>query len=245
MRPRTVLVALLLLLALFTAKMLLHQFSYQHRDDEGGASSELVVPGLRSGGGRGARDNDGHRLVSSAVARMPAAPDATQPRFRRSLARQSAAPFEGAPAPGGPAAAPVNKRLPYSVEIQEIGPGFYEVSAADAQALFGDAGRWLPAVARGIRPAFSLDGGPQYRVRSEFSDGVLTSRGFTVTDPKLAQQAGIEAGDIILSVNQRPVDGLASTYAIFLEVTADPTQSTVAVELDRRGTRLTKTYSFR
>lgn len=239
MRPRTALVALLLLLALFTGTVLLDQFSSRHRDGEGGASSKSVVPGPRAGGGPGPRNHAARPLETAVSARVaaPAPLDVTRPGFRRSLARRSAVPFEATPAPG--------ERLPYSLEIQEIVPGFYEVSAADAQALLGDAGRWLPAVARGIRPAFSLNGGSQYRVRSEFSDGVLTRRGFIVTDPKFAQQAGIEAGDIILSVNRRPVDGLASTYAIFLEVLADSAQSTVEVELDRRGTLLTRTYALR
>ena len=149
------------------------------------------------------------------------------------------------PEPELQAPAAVDEAFSYSVKIQEIGPGVYEVSAADAQSLLNVAGRLLPTVARGIRPAFSFDEGLQYRIRSEFIGGVLTREGFTATDPKLVAQAGIEAGDIILSVNGRPVDGLTSSYAIFVKLLPDPGQRAIEVELEREGERLTKTYRFR
>jgi hypothetical protein len=48
-----------------------------------------------------------------------------------------------------------------------------------------------------------------------------------------------------VNVNGTPIDGFASLYAIFRQVRGDPTLRTVQVELDRRGTRLTKTYRIR
>jgi S1-C subfamily serine protease len=66
-----------------------------------------------------------------------------------------------------------------------------------------------------------------------------------VTAPKLAERAGIEVGDIILSVNGRPVDGLASLYTIYRAIRHDSALTTVRMELERQGTRLTRTYRIR
>jgi membrane-associated protease RseP (regulator of RpoE activity) len=96
-----------------------------------------------------------------------------------------------------------------------------------------------------MQPTLSLQTGLQYRITSAASDGVLTLQGFTVTVPKLAERFGIEAGDTILHVNGQAVDGFASAYGIYRAVQSDPGLRAVQVELDRRGTRLTKTYRVR
>jgi membrane-associated protease RseP (regulator of RpoE activity) len=96
-----------------------------------------------------------------------------------------------------------------------------------------------------VQPALSLQTGLEYRVTSAASDGVLTAQGFTVTAPKLAERFGIQAGDTILSVNGQSVDGFASLYGIFRAFQRDPSLRTVQVQLDRRGTRLIKTYLVR
>ena len=66
-----------------------------------------------------------------------------------------------------------------------------------------------------------------------------------MTAPKLAERFGIQAGDTILSVNGQSVDGFASLYGIFRALQRDPSLRTAQVELDRRGTRLIKTYLIR
>lgn len=94
-------------------------------------------------------------------------------------------------------------------------------------------------------PTLSLQAELQYRITSAASDGVLSAKGFTVTAPKLAARAGLEVGDTILSVNGQPVDCFANLYRIFRAVRQDPGLGTVQVELERRGTRLTKSYRIR
>ena len=42
-----------------------------------------------------------------------------------------------------------------------------------------------------------------------------------------------------------PVDSLGSLYGIYRQVQRDPALSTVRVDLERRGTHLTKTYRIR
>lgn len=56
-----------------------------------------------------------------------------------------------------------------------------------------------------------------------------------MTAPRLAERAGIQVGDTILTVNGQSVDGFANLYGIFRAARQDPALSTVQVELDRRG----------
>ncbi|MCI0370635.1 MAG: PDZ domain-containing protein [candidate division NC10 bacterium] len=158
-------------------------------------------------------------------------------------------PFEAAAPPGldpaAPARATLDGELLDKVRVRETSPGRYEVPAADVQAVLENAGRVLADLWPSVQPSPSLQTGLEYRITSAAGDGVLSNQGFTVTAPKMAERAGIQVGDTILSVNGRPVDGFASLYGIFRAVRQDQALRTVQVELDRRGTRLTKTYRIR
>jgi membrane-associated protease RseP (regulator of RpoE activity) len=143
------------------------------------------------------------------------------------------------------ARATLDGELLAKVRIQEISPGLYEVNAADVQAVLDNAGQVLTDLWPAVQPSLSLQTGLQYRITSAMSDGVLTGQGFTVTAPKLAERAGLQVGDTILSVNGQPVNGFASLYGIIREVRGNPALSTVQVELDRWGTRLTKIFRIR
>ena len=63
--------------------------------------------------------------------------------------------------------------------------------------------------------------------------------------PKLAERAGIQLGDTILSVNGVPVDGFPSLFRIYQQLRRTPALATVQMEVERGGTRVTKTYRFR
>lgn len=125
------------------------------------------------------------------------------------------------------------------VRIREVSPGRYEVSRADVQALLDNAGALLPDLSLRVIPLPSFERGIQYWISSAAGDGVLTDRGFTVTDPKLAEAAGIQPGDTIRRINGYPVHGF---YVTVLSMRRDPDRSTVQVELDRRGQRVIQTY---
>ena len=144
-----------------------------------------------------------------------------------------------------PTRAMLDADLLSQVRVREVGPGRYEVPAADARAVLDNAGRVLADLAPIVLPIFSLRNGLQYRIRSAASDGVLTGQGFTVTIPRLAERAGIEVGDTILSVNGQSVDGFPSLYRIFRAIRRDPALPMVEMELDRGGTRIMKTYRIR
>ena len=150
------------------------------------------------------------------------------------------------PAPlSSPERAMLDGDLLSRVRVREVGPGRYEVPAADARAVLDNAGRVLADMAPLVLPTFSLQTGLQYRITSAASDGVLTGQGFTVTAPKLAERAGLEIGDTILSVNGQFVNGFPSLYRIFRAVRRDPDLQTVEMELERQGVRMMKTYRIR
>lgn len=210
---------------LFTGTVMLDQLHYRYRAVERITHLDPVLVSL-----------EGSRAVLEVeVIRSPAPAPAVASEVRATPA----------PQPTPPARTRLDPALLSQVRVQEVGPGIYEVNAADVQVVLDNAGRVLADLSPIVLPALSSKTGLQYRITSAASDGILTGEGFTVTAPKLAQRAGIEVGDTILSVNGRPVDGFARLYGIFREVRRDPALHTVQVELDRRGTRLTKTYRIR
>jgi hypothetical protein len=131
------------------------------------------------------------------------------------------------------------------VKVREIDRDVYEVPAAQVRPVLDDVGRVLMDLAPSVLPILSRKEGLQYQIKSAASDGVLTGQGFLVTSPKMAEQAGIQQGDRILSVNGMPVDSLGSLYGIYRQVQRDTALTTVRVDLDRQGTHLTKTYRIR
>ena len=147
--------------------------------------------------------------------------------------------------PGPPRRPTRDAALLRSVPIQETAPDRYDVPAADLQAALAQAGRVLAELAPGVVPTFSTTAGVAYRLTSAAGDGVLGRQGFTVWAPKLAERAGIESGDTILRVNGVPVDGFPSLFRIYQQVRRTPALATIQVDLDRGGTRLTKTYRLR
>jgi C-terminal processing protease CtpA/Prc len=79
-------------------------------------------------------------------------------------------------------------------------------------------------------------------ISSVAGDGVLTSEGLTVTDPKLSAEAGIQVGDTIRSINGFPV---RQAHVALLAMQRDPDRGTVELLIDRQGMRLTQVYVMR
>ena len=161
----------------------------------------------------------------------------------------SGVPAEGTDGPvaglGSPVRTTLDAALLSHVHLRESAPDRYDVRAADVQAVLENAGRVLAELAPGVVPTFSTTGGVEYRITSAASDGVLGRQGFTVWAPKLAERAGIQLGDTILSVNGVPVDGFPSLFRIYQQLRRTPALATVQMEVGRGGTRVTKTYRFR
>ena len=93
-----------------------------------------------------------------------------------------------------------------------------------------------------VRPTF-YSGNLGYEIESDLADGVLTSDGFTVTEPKVTAALGINAGDRILSINGSPPAGGA--FASLVLMLRDPDRNTVNIKLDRRGIRMERVIVVR
>jgi hypothetical protein len=154
-------------------------------------------------------------------------------------------PPQGQVLPNSPPRAMLDEGLLEGVKVREVGRDVYEVPAAQVRPVLDDVGRVLMDLAPSVLPILSRKEGLQYQIKSAASDGVLTGQGFLVTSPKMAEQAGIQQGDRILSVNGMPVDSLGSLYGIYRQVQRDTALTTVQVDLERQGTHLTKTYRIR
>jgi hypothetical protein len=163
----------------------------------------------------------------------------------RPTAPAASLPLQNPVQPDSPARPTLDDGLLERVKVRKVGRDVYEVPADQVRPVLEDVGRVLMDLAPSVLPILSRKEGLQYKISSAASDGVLTGQGFLVTSPKMAEQAGIQPGDRILSVNGTAVDSLGSLYGIYRQVQRDPALTTVRVELDRRGTHLTKTYRIR
>jgi hypothetical protein len=131
------------------------------------------------------------------------------------------------------------------VRVRETGPHAYEVSAGDLREALDQGGQVLADAWPTLRPMLSLQNGVGLQVRSPVADGILGPQGFQVTSPNLAERAGIEVGDVILSVNGQAVNSFGDLYTLYQQVQRDPHLSSVQVTLARHGVQMTNTYRIR
>ena len=89
---------------------------------------------------------------------------------------------------------------------------------------------WPPRLR--VRPTVH-EGDLGYQIESDLADGVLTTAGFTVSEPKAAAAFGIAAGDRILSINGYPPAGGGMVSLLLMQ--RDPDRTTLDVRLDRGG----------
>jgi hypothetical protein len=167
----------------------------------------------------------------------------TLPRLPRPT---PAPPAPAKPAPAVPLArAALDEALLSRVRIQPLGPEEYELHRGEMRVILDNAGQVLGDLKPFVLPMLSLHTGLQFKIRSAASDGVLGRRGFEITSAKLAGRAGLEAGDVILSVNGCAVDGFSSLFQIYQALKRDTVTPRIDVELERDGRRLMKTYWLR
>ncbi len=131
------------------------------------------------------------------------------------------------------------------VRVDGVGRDTYDVSAADLRMAMNHGEQVLMEAWATVRPMLSLDQGISFQIKSPVADGVLGPRGFRVASPNLAERAGLEMGDVVLAVNQQPINGFADIFRLYRQVKADQNLSVVEVKLERRGQLVTKTYRIR
>jgi hypothetical protein len=157
-----------------------------------------------------------------------------------------------AAAPGGDISPPVidsgaklDETLLGRVRVRATGRDIYDVNAADLQDVLDQTGRVLAEAWPTVLPTVSIQDGVTMQVRSAVADGTFGSRGFRVSDPKMAARGGLTAGDVIMAVNGQSVTGFADVYRIYQDVRRNSTLATVSVDIERQGQLMTKTYRIR
>jgi hypothetical protein len=128
------------------------------------------------------------------------------------------------------------------IEVGEIAPGAYAIHVRGLRGLLDDPRRALGSLAVRVSPWVGAMGRPGLEISSDLADGVLTRDGLAVTDPKALGLAGVEAGDVLRSVNGHPPGHL---HLVLVELRREPGPGTVRLELDRAGARITRAYEIR
>lgn len=142
-----------------------------------------------------------------------------------------------APATGGRGAAERGR-----IQATEITSGFYQVQVRGLRALLDEPRRALGALGVGAWPTIGPAGRPALEISSDLADGILTREGLMVTDPKGLALAGVEAGDILRTVNGHPLSHL---HLALVELRREPDPRLVRLELDRGGARIVRAYDIR
>ena len=131
------------------------------------------------------------------------------------------------------------------VRVKGAGRDKYEISAADLRMAMNHGEQVLMEAWSTVRPMLSWNQGINFKVQSPIADGVLGPRGFRVTSPNLAERAGLETGDVVLAVNDQPINGFGDVFRLYRQVKADQRLSAVELKLERQGQLMTKSYRIR
>ena len=131
-----------------------------------------------------------------------------------------------------------------TVRITETAPNTYALSRAELQAALAQGGRQLAQEGPELVPQVSFHDGVSLQISTPFAAGRLSGRGFEVSNPRLAAQAGIEVGDVLLTLNGQAVNSLVDLYTLYRQAQRTPLGD-LEVRLERRGVPLTKVYHVR
>jgi hypothetical protein len=82
-------------------------------------------------------------------------------------------------------------------------------------------------------------------IESPVADGLLGSRGFRFTNPKLAKVAGLETGDLILAVDGHTLNTFAELFQPYQQVRRTAHRPHFEVTLERNGVEVAKMYLIR
>lgn len=131
-----------------------------------------------------------------------------------------------------------------TVRITETAPHTYALSRAELQAALNQGARQLAQEGPEVVPQMSLRDGVSLQISTPFAAGRLSGRGFEVRNPKLAAQAGIEVGDVILTLNGQAVNSLRDLTTLYQQAQRTPLAD-LEVRLERNGVPITKLYRVR
>jgi hypothetical protein len=132
------------------------------------------------------------------------------------------------------------------IDVQEVGPDAYVLGAESLKPVFDNVNQMFTDIAPIITPAFSAQAGLSLDITSSVVDGVMNTKGFTVTNPKVAERFGIQVGDTILQINDRAVNSPLSAWSTYQElIIRNPQLSELHVNIQRGRNVVTKSYTIR
>ena len=133
------------------------------------------------------------------------------------------------------------------VTVTEVDPRTYELDKEALLPLLEDVADVVSGLRLKPDPMyFGLTSGLSLNVQSPFGDGVLDSTGFRVERSPMAESFGLQPGDIVVSLNGRPVNSPLNAYMMFQELFIKNRDLThLRVVLLRDGALTTQSYRIR
>ncbi len=150
--------------------------------------------------------------------------------------------------PGGPTPAPEGATLGELVNrtpFTEVAPDTWEAPRREVQEIGNRVGTLLIETLRSASPTVTMKDGVGLKLHNSLGSGTLDRRGFKIGYAKMAQRTGLEVGDVIVSVNEQPVNSAGGLFRIYRTLKSDSTVSEVKVVIERNNTLRTLTYRIR
>lgn len=154
------------------------------------------------------------------------------------VARGAAKPRRSVPA--------LEPELVTRMPVKQVDESTFVLDADSVEPVLDTVRRLVPAKASAVMAAFPQQGDVSIDMTSPLLDGTLSQRGFTVTNTKVAQAFGLEAGDTVLSLNGRAVNSPLNAWWAFQEMLIKQRNvSTLRVVIERGGTRVLNEYQIK
>jgi hypothetical protein len=132
-----------------------------------------------------------------------------------------------------------------TIPFVEVAPDTWEVPGQSVKQLGNHVGPLLTETLRSASPTVTMKDGVGLKLHNSLGSGTLDRRGFKIGYAKMAQRTGLEVGDMILSVNEQPVNSAGGLFRIYRTLKSDSTVSEVKVVIERNNTLRTLTYRIR
>jgi membrane-associated protease RseP (regulator of RpoE activity) len=132
-----------------------------------------------------------------------------------------------------------------TIPFVEVAPDTWEVPGQSVKQLGNHVGPLLTETLRSASPTVTMKDGVGLKLHNSLGSGTLDRRGFKIGYAKMAQRTGLEVGDVIISVNEQPVNSAGGLFRIYRTLKSDSTVSEVKVVIERNNTLRTLTYRIR
>ncbi len=146
----------------------------------------------------------------------------------------------------GPAPKPSKVTVFDKIRVNQLDEDHYLVDSETLRPAIEEVGKTLSLMMPRVRETLFGQTGMTLSISSAAGSGTLGPQGFTVTNLSVAQTLGVQVGDTIISLNGHQVNSPMNAWWTFQTLfIRNQGFSTLQVQIDRKGTRLIKTYSIK